>query len=54
MTNQNDGCVFLSLTTIVMFRVAILQQASLKAPNIIAHQMGLKCHAQPQLTGAYS
>ena len=33
--------------------VAILQQATVKPPNIIAHEKGFKSHAQPQ-TGAYS
>ena len=36
-----------------MFTVALLQQATVKLPNIIAHEKGFKFHAQPQ-TGAYS
>ena len=49
------GCVF-SFTAIVMFTVAILEQATLttvKPPNIIAHENDFKFNAQPQ-TGAYS
>ena len=40
-------------TAIVMFSVAILQQATAKPPNIIAHEKSFKFTAQPQ-TGANS
>ena len=36
-----------------MLAVAILQQATVKPPNIIAHEKVLTFQAQPQ-TGAYS
>ena len=45
--------VVLSPTAIVMFTVAMLQQATVMPPNIIAHEKGFEFHAQP-LTGAYS
>ena len=48
-----DFCVFISPTAIVMFTVAILQRATVKPPNIIAHEKGFNFHAQPK-TGAYS
>ena len=46
---------FLSHTAIFTFNftVAILQQATAKPHNIIAHEKGFKFHAQAQ-TGAYS
>ena len=44
--------VFVS-TAIAMFSVALLPQASVNPPNIVDHENGFKCHAQPQ-TGAYS
>ena len=53
MANQNDGVLSLYPTAIVMFTVAMLQQATVKPSNINAHEKGFKCHAQPQ-TGAYS
>ena len=43
----------LAPTAIIMFTVAILQQAMVKPSNIIAHKKDFKLHAQPQ-TGAYS
>ena len=48
LANQHFGCVFLSPTAIVMFPVTILQRATVKPPNIIAHEKGFKFHAQPQ------
>ena len=47
VANQNDDCAFLSPTAIIMFiNVAILQQATVKPPNIISHGKGSKFHAQ--------
>ena len=40
VANQNDGCVFVSSTTIVMFTVTLLQR--LQTPNIIAHEAQFK------------
>ena len=34
MADQKDGCIFLSPTAIVMYTVALLQQATVKPPNI--------------------
>ena len=43
MANQNDGFVVLSPTvSIVMVTVVILQRATVKSANIIAHEKGLK------------
>ena len=39
---------FLSPTAIIMFTVFILQQATVKPPNIIAHEKGFKFYEQPQ------
>ena len=41
--------IFLSPTAIVMFTFAILQQATVKLPNIIAHEKGFKFTAQIQI-----
>ena len=40
--NQNDGCVFLPPTAIVMLSVAILQRATVKPYSIIAHEKGVR------------
>ena len=52
MANQNDSCVVLSPAAIVTFTVTILQQATVKPPNIIVLEKGFTFYAQPQ-TGAY-
>ena len=39
--------VFFDPKAIVMFTVAILQRATVKPPNIIAHGKGFKFHVQP-------
>ena len=48
----SDVCGLFSPAAI-MFTVAMLQQATVKPPNIIAHEKDFKFHVQAQ-TGAYS
>ena len=43
MANQNNGCVFLSPIAIVMFIVAISQQATVHPPNILKLAHTLVC-----------